>query len=98
MKHRIIATALFCAVWIVAGCATDAAPPPVPGPIAEPVPKPPVSATALIWQPGHWDWSGSSYAWVPGQYVARSGHGDLWMPAWWEKTAAGWVWHPAHWV
>jgi hypothetical protein len=96
MKHPAIA-ALLGAAWIVAGCAADNPPAPVPPPMAETIPKPPVTATPLIWQPGHWDWTASSYVWTPGQYVAREGHSDMWMSGWWEKTSSGWVWHPAHW-
>ena len=34
----------------------------------------------LIWQPGHWDWTGSSYVWVPGQYVDLARPQRTWMP------------------
>jgi WXXGXW repeat (2 copies) len=94
MKHGLIA-----ALLLLASCARGGAPPaPIPPPQPEMVPKPPVSAVPLTWQPGHWDWTGSSYVWVPGQYVDAAGHGGSWMPAWWEDTASGWVWHPAHWL
>ena len=36
--------------------------PPVPALISETVPKPPVTAEPLMWQPGHWDWNGSGYS------------------------------------
>jgi hypothetical protein len=99
MKHPAIAATLFCAAWMLAGCVPAPPPPaPPPAPIAETIPLPPVSATPLIWQPGHWDWSGSSYVWSPGQFVPRGGHGELWMPGFWEQTPPGWVWRPAHWV
>jgi hypothetical protein len=51
-----------------------------------------------MWQPGHWDWTGNSFVWTPGQYVESAGHGGTWMPGWWQQTGAGWVWQPAHWV
>jgi WXXGXW repeat (2 copies) len=92
MKHRAVA-----ALLVVAACASGP-PAPVPAPMAETIPKPPVSAVALIWQPGHWDWSGHSFVWVPGQYVDAAGHSGNWMPGFWEKTDSGWVWHPAHWL
>ena len=98
MKHLAIAAALFGVALNLTGCAADNAPPPVPPPMADAIPKPPVSPTQLIWQPGHWDWTGSSYVWVPGQYVPRGGHSDLWTPGYWEKTSSGWVWRPAHWT
>jgi WXXGXW repeat (2 copies) len=96
LRHAIAAAALG-AVLIFAGCATNGPPAPIPAPMAESIPKPPVSATPLIWQTGHWDWTGNAYVWVPGQYVTAEGHSNIWNPAFWEKTAAGWVWHPAHW-
>jgi hypothetical protein len=32
--------------------------PPVPPLQTETMPLPPVTVTPLIWQPGHWDWTG----------------------------------------
>ena len=88
---------------LAAGCVAQQQPPgnpypPVPPPTAEIVPKPPVAAEPLLWQPGHWDWSGSSYVWVNGQYVPAAGHGNLWVQGWWSLTPAGWAWQPAHWT
>ena len=101
-KH--IALAAFLAAGLLAGCggetpATGANPfPPVPPLVSETIPKPPVTADALMWQPGHWDWNGSGYIWAKGQYVPAAGHGNLWMPGWWSKTEAGWTWQPPHWM
>lgn len=86
---------------LVAGCTkpSDGNPyPPVPALIPEPMPNPPVTAEALMWQPGHWDWNGTGYVWAIGQYVPAAGHGNLWMPGWWSRTSAGWVWQPPHWM
>jgi len=103
MRHmRTLGAALV--VGLLFGCAQQPAPeatnphPPVPDLIAETLPKPPVTADPLIWQPGHWDWTGSGYVWAKGQYVPAQGHGNLWMPGWWSRTAAGWVWQPPHWM
>ena len=98
MKHATTAAALLAAAWLLTGCAAENPPPPIPAPMADTIPKPPVTATPLIWQPGHWDWNGNAYSWVPGQYVAQGGHSDMWMPAYWEKASSGWVWHSAHWM
>jgi WXXGXW repeat (2 copies) len=97
---------LFAAVvgmGLLAGCANTPADlanpyPPVPAPMAESIPKPPVTGEALVWQPGHWDWNGTGYVWAPGQYVPAAGHGQLWMPGWWARTESGWSWQPAHWT
>lgn len=72
--------------------------PPVPPLMADPMPRPPVTAQALVWQAGHWDWTGSDYVWQAGQYVPAAGHGPLWRPGWWNLSAAGWRWEPAQWV
>ncbi len=98
MKSRFLAAGLFVGVAALAACAGPGwTPPPVPAPLTETMPKPPVTLTPLIWQPGHWDWSGNSYVWQPGQYVPAEGHSSLWMPGWWELVNGGWVWQPAHW-
>ncbi len=93
MKHIFVAAAL-----LLAGCVAGGPPAPIPPPMAEAIPKPPVSPVPLTWQPGHWDWTGSSYVWAPGQYIDLAGHGTNWMPPYWARTDAGWVWQPAHWM
>jgi hypothetical protein len=98
MKYRTIMVVLLAAAWGLAACAGSGPPSPLPAPMTETIPKPPVSPVPLIWQPGHWDWTGSSYVWVPGQYVDAAGHSGTWMPGFWEKTDTGWVWRAAHWV
>ena len=93
MKH---AAAL--AVLLLAACTPAGPPAPIPPPMAETIPKPPVSATPLTWQPGHWDWTGTSYVWAPGQYVDLAGRPANWMPPYWQQTGGGWVWQPGHWL
>ncbi len=88
---------------LVAACAVQttstATPfPPVPPPLAETMPKPPVSAEKLLWQPGHWNWDGAGYNWAPGEWVPAAGHGPLWQPGWWSNSDGGWTWQPAHWT
>lgn len=72
--------------------------PPVPAAPPERVPLPPVSETPLIWQPGHYDWTGTAYVWQPGRYVARAGHGSLWQNGYWQFVNGGYTWVPAHWM
>jgi hypothetical protein len=100
-KHTTLAA--FLAVGLLAGCGekpqTDVNPfPPVPPVISEVMPKPPITAEPLMWQPGHWDWNGSGYVWAKGQYVPAAGHGNLWMPGWWSRSDSGWSWQPPHWT
>jgi hypothetical protein len=69
------------------------APPP---PETESVPPPPSSV--VYWQPGRWSWSGTSWAWVPGQYVQRPQPTAVWQPGHWEQAAnGGWQWTDGHW-
>ncbi len=77
---------------------TGACPVP-PSPKSEERPKPPVSEEEQIWQPGHWDWSGGSYAWRPGVWMKRTG-GNLWMDGHWtrDQVPAPCYWVPPHWV
>ena len=72
--------------------------PPVPAPLAESMPKPPASPDPLMWRPGHWDWTGSSYAWERGQWEPRGQHGSLWEDGFWSQVNGGYVWVPAHWL
>jgi hypothetical protein len=100
MKCPLRAAALAGAVCLLSACVTTTtAPyPPVPAPQAETIPPPPVSATPLIWQPGHWNWNGSGYVWEPGMYVPQGTHSNMFMPGYWQKTPSGWAWQPAHWM
>jgi hypothetical protein len=99
MIGRRIGIAIVTAACLgLAGCYAAAPPmPPPPPPQAETIPNPPVSATPLIWQPGHWDWTGGGYSWVAGQYIPHDGH-SMWMPGYWAESPGGWVWQPAHWL
>jgi hypothetical protein len=90
--------AAFAFALPLAACVAAGPPSPIPPPMAETMPKPPVSAVPLTWQPGHWDWNGSSYTWAPGQYVDLGGHPGNWQPPYWQQTGGGWVWQPGHWV
>jgi hypothetical protein len=72
--------------------------PPVPTLPAEQVPAPPPSKVTLIWQPGHYDWDGSHYAWVPGEWIERAGHGTLWQDGFWRSGHGEASWVPGHWL
>ena len=98
MKYRTPIGFSLAVLSLLTGCAAPSAPPPpVPAPLAEAPPKPPVTTTPLLLQPGHWDWTGSSYVWQPAQFVPSEGHSNMWMPGYWAMTNGGWAWQPAHW-
>jgi hypothetical protein len=100
MSKRWILAAAFTSVCLtVAGCGNGGSPPAVPPLQPEVMGKPPVTTTPLIWQPGHWDWAGGGYSWVPGTFVPSAGHSAMWMPGYWAQGEdGGWVWQPAHWM
>ncbi|HEY2131471.1 MAG TPA: hypothetical protein VGH36_00615 [Acetobacteraceae bacterium] len=83
------------------GCATPpqaSACPAVPPLPAEAVPKPPVSEAPLVWQPGHWDWTSTNYAYQQGRYVPLHGS-TTWMPGFWTQSPGGpCVWNTAHFI
>ncbi len=95
----------FASALLLAGCAAsegtqqqaDVQPQPPP-PRNEVIPKPPVSEAPLVWQPGHWDWTGGGYAWRPGRWILRAGHGTLWQDGYWGREGGQWVWIPGHWL
>ncbi len=91
-----IAAALLAS--LLAGCVTAPPHPAVPPLLSEEVPTPPLTRTVVIWQPGHWDWTGDTYAWMPGEWVERAGHGTLWQDGYWSIAAGNSVWVPAHWL
>ncbi|HET6194507.1 MAG TPA: hypothetical protein VFE12_02085 [Acetobacteraceae bacterium] len=93
MKCRILAILL-----LLGACAVGGPPAAIPPPMAETIPRPPVSPVPLTWQPGHWDWTGSSFVWVPGQYVDLGAKGGTWMQPFWQQTGSGWVWQQGHWM
>jgi len=63
-------------------------------------PKPPVSEEEQLWQPGHWDWTGGSYAWRAGAWVKRGNGSNMWMDGHWrrETVPQPCFWVPAHWM
>ena len=86
-------------VCLLAACSNTSGPyPPVPAPRTDVQPLPPVSGEALAWQPGHWDWNGSGYAWAAGMYVPAAGHGMNWVREYWDRPNGQWEWQPAHWT
>jgi hypothetical protein len=72
------------------------APPP---PQVETMPPPPMpEAQTMSWRPGHWMWNGASWAWAPGQYVARPAPTAVWSPGHWEpQPTGGYMWVDGSW-
>lgn len=78
---------------VVSGC------PAVPALAIDSPPKPPISNTPMVYQPTHWDWTGSSYVATPGIWVPPPIGGTHWMEGYWAQTpAGGCAWQPAHWM
>jgi YXWGXW repeat-containing protein len=72
------------------------APPPIR---AEVVPPPPAGeSTLVIWQQGHWAWSGTNWVWVAGQYVTPPAPKVVWDPGHWVQQSDGtWKWVDGQW-
>ncbi len=99
MRKTPLVLALAASLAMLSGCVPATyAPPAVPPPQAESIPLPPVTGVPLIWQPGHWNWTGTGYAWQPGLYVPQGGHSNMFMPGYWAQTTAGWAWVAPHWM
>lgn len=95
---RLAVIAALC-IGAVPGCsAPPPTHPPVPATFAEDVPVPPTSPVAQIWRPGHYDWTGTEYVWIPGEWVERAGHSSLWQDGYWRESGSAEVWIPAHWL
>ena len=97
MKASVFVAAAMLA-FLLEGCVTIPSHPEVPPLLSEEVPAPPRTRTVVIWQPGHWDWTGQAYAWMPGEWVERAGHGTLWQDGYWSIATGNPVWVPAHWL
>ena len=70
--------------------------PSAPPPQVETIPPPP--AQTMSWRAGHWMWNGASWAWAPGQYVARPAPTAVWSPGHWEpQPTGGYVWVDGSW-
>ena len=52
---------------------------------------------AHVWARGYWDWSGESWAWVPGRWVRAPAAGARWVPAQYSRVSTGWRYVPSHW-
>lgn len=97
MKRTSVILGL-CLLFLDSCGAIYPAHPPVPPIRAERVPAPPKSSVVMIWQPGHYDWNGVGYVWIPGEWVDRAGHGTLWQDGYWQQTNQTSMWVRAHWI
>lgn len=73
--------------------------PPYPGVPAlreERIPPPPPGAR-MVWEPGHWRWTGASYAWIGGHYARPGRYSNRWVHGHWANRGGRWVWVEPHW-
>ncbi len=96
--RRLAVVPALCLVLLGACTVAGVGHPPVPPIRTEQIPAPPSSSVVVIWQPGHYDWNGVDYVWVPGEWVDRAGHGTAWQDGYWEGGAPASVWVPPHWI
>ena len=95
---------LALAAALLTGCATVRenagvcqSPPPLRN---EVIPTAPPAEFTQTWQPGYWDWNGSTYAWRDGRWIKSQGGSNQWLRGFWDRpvTPGPCVWNPAHWV
>ena len=97
MTRALSAVAALAATLAVAACAVESGNPypPPPALLTEVVPAPP---PGQVWEPGHWQWDGKVYLWVPGHHIVRAAGVTRWEHGHWQNRGGGWVWVPGHWV
>jgi hypothetical protein len=71
---------------------------PLGRPPTHPAPKPPVTATPLTLEPGHWDWDGHDYLWVSPEWVRRLSDRPMWLAGHWTQNGGACVWNPGHFI
>jgi hypothetical protein len=72
--------------------------PPPPAQVEQVLP-PPAGAGPVVWQPGHWQLSGSNWVWQPGHYAPPPAGETTWVPGYWAQQPDGrWVWVNGHWA
>ena len=75
------------------------APGPPPPRQADFVPPPSPGMGPVVWQPGHWRYSGDTWLWQPGQYTPPPPGQTTWIPGRWiQQSTGGWVWMEGHWA
>ena len=97
------AATMLLGLVLLAGCETvkeNTTCPTIPALRGEVRPKPPVMEEEQIWQPGHWEWTGTNYLWRDGRWIKREGRSNLWQFGNWvrDRTVGPCRWEPAHWV
>jgi len=70
-------------VWVV---------PPAPRIVVTPAPRP-----GWIWSPGYWRWTGATYIWTDGVWLAAR-PGFVYVPAHWDQFTSGWHFVPGGWI
>ncbi len=76
-------------------------PAPPPPARAELVPPPPQGAGNVVWQPGHWRYTGAAgnpWDWKAGEYVPAPPGRTVWTPGQWIPRNGGWMWNEGHWA
>ena len=92
---RTVLAALLMTVGL-AGFATAQPYPGIPVLRQERIPPPP-HGPRMVWEPGHWQWTGNSYSWIGGHYVRPGRSNAQWVHGHWANQGGRQVWVPAHW-
>jgi len=98
-RHAIRAAGTLSLGALLAACVAAPPPspyPPVPPPRAEIVPS--RRRPEEVFQPGHWQWNGRDYEWIPGHLLMQPARTARFVPGHWDARGGSWVWVPAHWA
>lgn len=50
-----------------------------------------------VWVKGHWQWDGSQWVRIHGQWVLKPSDSALWVPGYWTKHHDHWRWTEGYW-
>lgn len=106
-SRRLFLATLF--TGLAAGAGVTVAQPygPPGGPLGGPPPYRPIPELrpevvlpprhGMIWEPGHWQWTGRDYVWSRGRYIPVRPRYRQFVPGRWVRRGPGWVWIGPHW-
>ncbi|MCE5326084.1 MAG: YXWGXW repeat-containing protein [Planctomycetaceae bacterium] len=85
-----------CEVWAIPADPAGMEVPPPPVPLAESIPT--VPDDDYVWIPGYWDWTGSDYQWVRGQWMLPPGTARVWVPPRYDLRAGRYFYYRGYWA
>jgi hypothetical protein len=107
LRTTCVTTVAALALLVLAVPAAQAAPrfffsigvpvPVAPVVVAPPVVPPRPVVYGSVWRPGYYNWTGYSYAWVPGVWVRPPYARAVWVGPRWVRRPGGFFWARGYW-